>query len=80
MNLDKTDIQILDILQEDASKPVADIAARVGLSVTPCWRRIQKLEETVSSDSVSLCWMRKSWGLACRCLWRLKLISIMQTG
>ncbi|MEC8744719.1 MAG: Lrp/AsnC family transcriptional regulator, partial [Pseudomonadota bacterium] len=46
MNLDKTDIQILDILQEDASKPVADIAARVGLSVTPCWRRIQKLEET----------------------------------
>ena len=45
MNLDKTDIQILDILQEDASKPVADIAARVGLSVTPCWRRIQKLEE-----------------------------------
>ena len=46
MNLDKTDIQILDILQEDASKPVADIAARVGLSVTPCWRRIQKLQET----------------------------------
>ena len=46
MNLDKTDIQILDILQEEASKPVADIAARVGLSVTPCWRRIQKLEET----------------------------------
>ena len=45
MNLDKIDIQILDILQEDASKPVADIAARVGLSVTPCWRRIQKLEE-----------------------------------
>ena len=46
MALDKTDIQILNILQEDASKPVADIAAKVGLSVTPCWRRIQKLEET----------------------------------
>jgi len=46
MALDQTDIQILDILQQDASKPVADIAAKVGLSVTPCWRRIQKLEET----------------------------------
>ncbi len=46
MALDQTDIQILEILQQDSSKPVADIAAKVGLSVTPCWRRIQKLEET----------------------------------
>ncbi|MBO6815599.1 MAG: Lrp/AsnC family transcriptional regulator [Rhizobiaceae bacterium] len=43
--MDKTDKAILAILQDDATLPVADIARRVGLSTTPCWRRIQKLEE-----------------------------------
>ncbi|MCB1457351.1 MAG: Lrp/AsnC family transcriptional regulator, partial [Nitratireductor sp.] len=43
--MDKTDKMILTLLQEDATMPVADIAKRVGLSTTPCWRRIQKMEE-----------------------------------
>jgi Lrp/AsnC family transcriptional regulator len=43
--VDKIDKQILAILQEDASTPVAEIAEKVNLSSTPCWRRIQKLEE-----------------------------------
>lgn len=43
--LDEMDIKILRILQEDATRPVADIGKEVGLSTTPCWRRIQKLEE-----------------------------------
>ncbi len=43
--MDLTDRKILAIIQEDASIPVAEIAARVNLSQTPCWRRIQKLEE-----------------------------------
>jgi Lrp/AsnC family transcriptional regulator len=43
--MDGTDLKILAILQEDASLPVAEIASRVNLSQTPCWRRIQKLEE-----------------------------------
>lgn len=43
--LDKMDRKILDILQEDCTVPVAEIGRRVGLSTTPCWRRIQKLEE-----------------------------------
>lgn len=43
--MDRTDRKILSILQKDATLPVADIARRVGLSTTPCWRRIQKLEE-----------------------------------
>ncbi len=34
----------MSILQEDASLPIATIAARVGLTQTPCWKRIQKLE------------------------------------
>lgn len=44
MKLDSIDIRILDILQQDAECQVADIAQRVGLSGTPCWRRIQRLK------------------------------------
>ena len=43
--MDATDQQILDLLQRDATMPLAEIARKVGLSSTPCWRRIQKLEE-----------------------------------
>lgn len=43
--MDTTDRQILELLQRDATMPLAEIARRVGLSSTPCWRRIQKLEE-----------------------------------
>ena len=43
--LDDMDMKILRILQEDCTVPVADIGKRIGLSTTPCWRRIQKLEE-----------------------------------
>ena len=42
--MDATDLKILAILQEDASVSVGEIANRVGLSQTPCWRRIQRLE------------------------------------
>jgi Lrp/AsnC family transcriptional regulator len=45
MKLDDLDVRILNLLQQDASLPVAEVAAKVGLSVTPCWRRIQRLEE-----------------------------------
>jgi Lrp/AsnC family transcriptional regulator len=43
--LDEMDVKILRILQEDCTRPVAEIGKAVGLSTTPCWRRIQKLEE-----------------------------------
>jgi Lrp/AsnC family transcriptional regulator len=42
--LDRIDQKILALLQTDATLSVADIAGRVGLSPTPCWRRIQNLE------------------------------------
>ncbi len=45
MALDKIDRKILAILQKDATTPVAEIGRKVGLSTTPCWRRIQKMEE-----------------------------------
>ena len=44
--MDQIDKQILMQLQHNAAQPVADIARKVGLSVTPCWRRIQRMEET----------------------------------
>ena len=43
--MDELDRKILACLQHDATLPVAEIADRVGLSTTPCWRRIQKLEQ-----------------------------------
>jgi Lrp/AsnC family transcriptional regulator len=43
--MDRLDKKILRLLQEDATLAVAEVAKKVGLSTTPCWRRIQKLEE-----------------------------------
>jgi Lrp/AsnC family transcriptional regulator len=43
--IDAIDRRILAVLQQDASLSAADVAARVGLSTTTCWRRIQQLEE-----------------------------------
>lgn len=42
--MDNIDRRILQSLQEDAARPVEEVAARAGLSASPCWRRIQKLE------------------------------------
>lgn len=42
--LDAIDRSILAILQEEAGLAIADIAERVGLSQTPCWKRIKRLE------------------------------------
>src|SRR3546814_19775142 len=42
--MDRIDLMILAILQEYASVSIAEIANRVHLSQTPCWRRLQKLQ------------------------------------
>lgn len=42
--IDPTDRRILAILQEDATVPIAEVAARAGLSQTPCWKRIKRME------------------------------------
>ena len=44
INLDRIDRRILDILQNDATRSVAEIGEAVGLSATPCWKRIKRLE------------------------------------
>ena len=43
--MDRIDLRILDLLQTDAARSNADLAEAVGLSVSPCWRRVAQLEE-----------------------------------
>jgi Lrp/AsnC family transcriptional regulator len=43
--MDRLDCEILRLLQKDATQSVAEIAEQIGLSTTPCWRRIQSLEK-----------------------------------
>jgi Lrp/AsnC family transcriptional regulator len=53
--MDAIDKKILAALQEDASLSVAEVGQRVGLSSTPCWKRIQRLEaEGVITRRVAL--------------------------
>jgi Lrp/AsnC family transcriptional regulator len=42
--MDAIDRKILGVLQDNAALSVAEIGQRVGLSSTPCWKRIQRLE------------------------------------
>ena len=44
MDIDKFDLAILGVLQQDARASLHEISAQVGLSSTPCWNRIKRLE------------------------------------
>ena len=44
-DFDAIDAKLLDLIQRDASLSVAELAGQVGLSSSPCWRRIKRLEE-----------------------------------
>ncbi len=44
-DLDGVDARILELLQQDSSLSIAEIAERVGLSSSPCWRRIERLKK-----------------------------------
>ncbi|MEY4859845.1 MAG: hypothetical protein RLZZ235_2012 [Pseudomonadota bacterium] len=44
-DLDPTDLAILRLIQADASLSLGDIAKEVGLTQTPCWKRIRRMEE-----------------------------------
>ncbi|EED36556.1 transcriptional regulator of AsnC/Lrp family protein [Luminiphilus syltensis NOR5-1B] len=54
-DLDRTDIRLLKLLQEDASLSNLELAEKVGLSATPCARRIKRLEnEGIVTGRVAL--------------------------
>ncbi len=44
--MDEIDLRILKLLQQDCNLPASEIAETVGLSTSPCWKRIAKLRET----------------------------------
>ena len=46
MHFDKTDLELLALIQQNDSLSVDQLASRVGLTKTPCWRRIQRLEKS----------------------------------
>lgn len=48
--LDAIDLRILDLLQQNASMSIADIAEQVGLSSSPAWRRIERLKKAKIID------------------------------
>jgi Lrp/AsnC family transcriptional regulator len=55
LRLDAIDLAILRVLQESANSSIADISAAVGLSHTPCWKRVRRLHEArVITGQVSL--------------------------
>ena len=78
--MDQIDKQILAQLQVNAAQPVADIARKVGLSVTPCWRRIQRMEETGLIRKRVALLDPKKLVLACRYSLPFGLISTMPNG
>ena len=43
--MDEIDLNILKILQKNSTVPLTELSKRVGLSTTPCWNRIKKMEE-----------------------------------
>ena len=45
MELDRTDLRILDLLQEHGDWSAAEVAEKLGMTASTCWRRISRLEE-----------------------------------
>ena len=48
MKLDAIDRKLLEMLQLDCDTPIAELAAAVQLSTTPCWRRVQRMKDAAS--------------------------------
>ena len=75
MKLDKHDIAILKVLQGDAAIPSTELAERVGLSQSPCWRRVNQLEEAGVIQGRVARLARKKLGLEVLVVVNVKLAS-----
>ena len=71
--MDETDLKILRILQEDSAISVVDLALKVGLSHTPCWRRVKQLEEVGAIRGRAVLLDPAVMGLAVNVLANIKL-------
>lgn len=66
MKLDKFDREILRVLQQDATVSMAELSQKVGLSHTPCWRRVKRMEaDGIIIGKVTLLNSKKTqpWGV-----------------
>ena len=61
--LDRTDLKILDALQADGRLTNAELAEKVGLSLSPCWRRLKRLEESGVIEGYRAVLNRRALGL-----------------
>ncbi|MBM4198474.1 MAG: Lrp/AsnC family transcriptional regulator, partial [Gammaproteobacteria bacterium] len=75
MKLDKQDIAILKALQQDASVSSTELAERVGLSQSPCWRRVNQLEQAGIIQGRVARLARKKLGLEVLVVVNVKLAS-----
>jgi Lrp/AsnC family transcriptional regulator len=73
--LDKIDIKILRHLQEDASQSAAEVADAVGLSQSPCWRRIQRLKDEGYISKIVAVLNREKLELSAQLFVQVKVIS-----
>jgi Lrp/AsnC family transcriptional regulator, leucine-responsive regulatory protein len=64
MNLDRLDIAILEALQRDARMTLAELGAAVGLTASPCWARIRRMEEAGVIEGYSVRVNAMALGLA----------------
>lgn len=63
--LDAVDRSLLHALQQDGRATVGELAERVALSPSPCWRRVRQLEESglISGYHAHLDRLRAGWGV-----------------
>lgn len=71
--LDKIDLNILKLMQEDGSLSTAEIAEKVGVSQSPCWRRIQRLKNDGYIKSVVAILDRHRLGLNMQIFAQIKM-------
>jgi Lrp/AsnC family transcriptional regulator len=72
-DLDTIDIKILALLQQDASLSTAEVAERVGVSQSPCWRRIHRLREEGYIKSTVVILDRQKLGFTLQIFAQLKM-------
>lgn len=72
-DLDAVDLSILELIQSDAGLSVADVAEKVGLSSSPAWRRIKRLEEIGVIDKRVTLLNREALGLGFEVIASVKL-------
>ena len=62
LDIDKQDIKLLELLQTDSSQSSAEIAEKLNMSQSPCWRRINRLEQSgVINRRVAVIDREKLW-------------------